>query len=311
MVHRMCPRQKTFFRSIAFAPRHDAASSALCVQISRYGMLSFLVLGDWGRRGHSDQAAVARGLARAARRYDADFVITTGDNFRPDGVSGVLDPQWHDSFDAVYDVPALDLPWYASLGDRCHRGSTRAQVEYAKHDLRWRMPGPFYSINKRVDDRTHAQFVVLDTTPLSNDRNLVQNPEPQLQMYWLRNMLAPSRSDWKIVVGHHALSTLRAGPDGDDVSTVLRQFGAQAYLCGYDETLQLASQDGISEVLSGAGAGANAATDQPADPIYRSATPGFAVVTLDGLQMTTRFCDADGDELFSQTRDTKPYRQAA
>ncbi|PEN12289.1 hypothetical protein CRI94_14755 [Longibacter salinarum] len=276
-------------------------------------MLSFLVLGNWGRHGHHEQAAVAQGLARASQRYDVDFVVTTGDNFRPKGVNGVLDPQWHDSFDAVYDVPTLDLPWYACLGDRCYQGSPDAQVEYAKHDLRWRMPGRFYSVNKRVDDQTHAQFVILDSTPLSGDRDMVPHREPMLQMYWLRNMLAPSRSDWKIVIGHHALSSLASEPGGDDVGAVLRQFGAQAYLCGYDQRLQLADEEGIGEVLSGAGAGAEPLSNgaSPSGVEFQEATPGFAVITLDRLEMTTRFCNADGDELFSRTRETQPHRRAA
>jgi acid phosphatase len=277
-------------------------------------MLSFLVLGDWGRRGHRTQSAVARGLARAAQTYNAEFIITTGDNFREKGVEGVLDPQWHDSFDAVYDAPELDLPWYASLGDCDHRGNVAAQAEYAKHDLRWRMSDQFYSINKRVDDQTHAQFVFLDTTPLSEDRDLAPNAEPALQLYWLRNMLAPSRSDWKIVIGHHGLSSLHTRPDGGDaVAPVLQQFGAQLYLCGYDHRLQQAQTEGIHEVLSGAGAGAEPATNGESQrPVaYQNATPGFAVVTLDGLSMTTRFCNADGDELFSNTVEIQPHRQAA
>lgn len=274
-------------------------------------MLSFLVLGNWGRRGHRDQSAVAQGLARAARDLDAQFVVTTGDNFRDSGVSGVLDPQFHDSFDAVYTDAALDLPWYASLGDRDHRGDISAQVEYAEHDLRWRMPDQFYAINKRVDDRTHAQFIFLDSTPFSGDRDLSAASDPHLQLYWLRNMLAPSRSDWKIIIGHHDLSTLHTQPDGGEaVAPVLQQFGAQVYLSGDDHRLQLSDHDGISQVVSGAGAGATPPSNG-ASSMFQHAEPGFASVTLDGLSMTIRFHNADGEVIHEKTTETRPHRQAA
>ncbi len=274
-------------------------------------MLSFLVLGNWGRRGHRDQSAVAQGLARAARDLDAQFVVTTGDNFRDSGVSGVLDPQFHDSFDAVYTDSALDLPWYASLGDCDHRGDVSAQVEYAEHDLRWRMSDQFYAINKRVDDRTHAQFVFLDTTPFSKDRELATSSESYLQLYWLRNMLAPSRSDWKIIIGHHDLSALRTQPDGGEaVAPVLRQFGAQVYLSGDDHRLQLYDHDGISQVVSGAGAGATPSSNG-ASNLFQRAEPGFASVTLEGLTMTIRFHDATGEIVHEKTIETRPHRQAA
>lgn len=274
-------------------------------------MLSFLVLGNWGRRGHRDQSAVAKGLARVARDMDPQFIVTTGDNFRDGGVNGVLDPQFHDSFDAVYTDSALDLPWYASLGDCDYRGDIRAQEEYASHDLRWRMPDRFYAINKRVDDRTHAQFIFLDTTPFSDDRGLVAQGDPDLQLYWLRNMLAPSRSDWKIVIGHHDLSTLRTKPDGGEaVAPVMRQFGAQVYLSGHSHRLELSDHEGITQVLSGAGAGATPALNG-ADRLFRGAEPGFASVTLEGLTMTIRFHDADGEVIHEQITETHRHRQAA
>jgi tartrate-resistant acid phosphatase type 5 len=275
-------------------------------------MLSFLVLGNWGRRGHRDQSAVAQGLAHAARDLNAQFVVTTGDNFRPSGVSGVLDPQFHDSFDAVYTDSALDLPWYASLGDCDHHGDVSAQAEYAEHDLRWRMPDQFYAINKRVDDRTHAQFVFLDSTPFSDDRERAAASDPYLQLYWLRNMLAPSRSDWKIIIGHHDLSTLRTQTDGGEaVAPVLHQFGAQVYLSGDSHRLQLSEQDGISQVMSGAGAGATPPSNG-ASSLFQRAEPGFASVTLDGLTMTTRFHNAAGEIIHEKTMETtRSHRQAA
>ena len=53
--------------------------------------LSFLAVGDWGRRGTEAQRAVAQGMARAARRLGSAFVLTTDDNFYEGGVESTDD----------------------------------------------------------------------------------------------------------------------------------------------------------------------------------------------------------------------------
>jgi len=285
-----------------------ALSFVHCIDLH---MLTFLAIGNWGRRAHRHQVDVASGLARAAREYQADFVVTTGDNFCDDGVDGVLDPQWHDSFDAVYDDAALDIPWYASLGDRDHRGDAGALVEYTQHDLRWRMSDQFYAINKRVDDSTHAQFVFLDTTPLSADRDLAPADDASLQLYWLRNMLAPSRSDWKIVIGHHALADLRLPDNTTAIAPVLQNFGVQAYLSGFKPGLGVRRTDGVCSVLSGAGGGEGAQAPLDDTASFYRAMPGFSVVTLASKTLTIRFCDADGNVIHQEAVELAPHRKAA
>lgn len=296
-------------------------------------MLSFLVIGEWGRRGARVQRSVADGMAAAARRYDTEFVISTGDHFGANGVSGVLDPHWHDSFDAVYDAPELDVPWYASLGDGDYQGDVKAQVDYTKHDVRWHLPDRFYAVNKRVDDRTHAQFVFLDTTPFVNpEADLPQlspterhsETDPHLQLYWLRHMLAPSRSRWKVVVGHHPLNApvqTEAGGDGaapadgptlrDTIGPVLEQFGVQAYLCGHEHVLKHEVRNEIHQVISGAGATADSASRADGEALYEESDVGFAVVSLDADAMVVRFCNADGEEVYAQSTASPLQRQAA
>jgi acid phosphatase len=299
-------------------------------------MLTFFALGDWGQRGSDAQRAVAQGMARAAVRYNPRFILTTGDNFYDHGVEDVNDPHWQESFADVYDDPALSVPWYAALGNHDHEGTVAAQVDYADHDLRWRMPERYYSFSKRVDDRTHAQFVILDTTPFTDpdlrahragDRVVAAGnstsgngtsgtrsatPEggverlrttrtafdPTLQRYWLRHMLAPSRSAWKIVVGHHPIQSGSAfhGPTPalqEHVAPLLQSLGVHAYLCGHEHDLQHIDDDGLHHVVSGAGAEVRP-TGTCAGTRFSASTLGFAVVTLTADAMRLRFCDAEG-----------------
>ena len=56
--------------------------------------LSFLVIGDWGRRGDANQTAVARAMGACAEASDPDFVVSVGDNFYEGGLNSVDDPEF-------------------------------------------------------------------------------------------------------------------------------------------------------------------------------------------------------------------------
>jgi len=42
-----------------------------------------------------------------------DFVISTGDNFYKDGLKGVDDPAFYESFVNIYTAPSLQKIWYS------------------------------------------------------------------------------------------------------------------------------------------------------------------------------------------------------
>ena len=316
-------------------------------------MLTFFVLGDWGRRGSAAQRSVAQGMARAAHRYDPRFVLSTGNNFFENGVQSVNDAHWTESFQDVYNAPSLSVPWYGALGPRDHEGNITAQIDYAQHDPRWRMPNRYYSFNKRVDDRTHAQFVVLDTTPFTDSR--LQAPQaspskngasengasengaatngraengaetgasnagasrlqsartafdPTLQRHWFRHMLAPSRSAWRLVVGHHPIESASPvhGPTPslqEQLAPLLPSLGVNAYFCGHAHDLQHLKDNDVHHVVSGAGADAQETGTSPLTR-YSASTPGFAVVSLTTDALRLRFCDADGEVIYETLID--------
>mgnify|MGYP003337419745 CR=1 FL=1 len=73
------------------------------------------VLGDWGwadpelerryplvRQNADVQRAVAKAMAERAARTPIAAVLTTGDNFYPNGVASAADPRWRTSFEEVY-----------------------------------------------------------------------------------------------------------------------------------------------------------------------------------------------------------------
>ena len=45
-------------------------------------------------------------------KLDIDFVISTGDNFYKDGLTGVSDPAFNESFINIYTASSLQKHWY-------------------------------------------------------------------------------------------------------------------------------------------------------------------------------------------------------
>lgn len=46
-------------------------------------------------------------------KLDIDFVISTGDNFYDDGLTGTDDPAFNESFSRIYTADSLQKQWYS------------------------------------------------------------------------------------------------------------------------------------------------------------------------------------------------------
>lgn len=51
-------------------------------------------------------------MGKVAEETEIDFVVSTGDNFLENGLAGVDDMAFHDSFMDVYTAKSLHKPWY-------------------------------------------------------------------------------------------------------------------------------------------------------------------------------------------------------
>lgn len=52
-------------------------------------------------------------MGRTGDELDIDFVISTGDNFYDNGLSGVHDSDFDKSFSKVYTARSLQKQWYS------------------------------------------------------------------------------------------------------------------------------------------------------------------------------------------------------
>jgi tartrate-resistant acid phosphatase type 5 len=218
--------------------------------------LNFLVIGDWGRNGEYKQKEVAEQLAYAANETDAEFIVTTGDNFYPNGVRSVNDPLWQNSFENIYKAHALQINWFVTLGNHDYRGNPDAQIQYSNISRRWNLPARYYSKTFSIDGDTTNQvlMVVIDTDPFVKKyhkdevyKDEVSRQDTTAQKIWLNNVLknASPNVKWKIVVGHHPLYTGGRRLKSDDTkdinesfSALLEQYKVDAYICGHEHDLQ-------------------------------------------------------------------------
>ena len=173
--------------------------------------LNFMVIGDWGHNGHFYQKEVAHQLEIAMYQTDADFIVSTGDNFYPNGVASVNDPLWQSAFENIYHGPHTFEDWYVVLGNHDYLGNAQAQIDYTEKSQRWQLPARYYSKTFSLENNEQVLMVFLDTNPIQpeyKDRDKYRSTQGQdykTQLTWLETQLAGSNAKWKIVVGHHPL----------------------------------------------------------------------------------------------------------
>ncbi|KAL2942362.1 Purple acid phosphatase 3 [Bienertia sinuspersici] len=190
------------------------------------GSLSLLVVGDWGRNGDYNQSLVASQMGIVGEKMDVDFIISTGDNFYDDGLTGVHDPAFEDSFTNIYTAPSLQKRWFTVLGNHDYRGDVLAHLSpvLRKRDSRW-VSFRSYIVNADIVD-----FFFVDTTPFQ-DKYFVETKHTYdwrgviPRQRYLSNLLKEvdealkkSTAKWKFVIGHHTM--MSAGHHGNTIELV-------------------------------------------------------------------------------------------
>lgn len=245
------------------APKTDTIPGLAVMDSS----IHFLVVGDWGRMGSLPQRKVADAMASAGRQLGISFIITTGDNFYPSGVSDVKDSQWIYSFEKVYDAPSLQCRWLAVLGNHDYWANPQAQVDYTFKSKRWFMPARYYDTSIAIG-KDSIRLIFLDTEPMEKhirgipvDSNKYLPGYVDEQLNWLKKILDGSSAKWKIVIGHHPLHTggsrrhnRRVKKLRNLLQPVLSDNNVNFYLSGHEHHLELLKPKGTTHyIISGAG----------------------------------------------------------
>ncbi|OYV25947.1 MAG: acid phosphatase [Acidocella sp. 20-63-7] len=274
--------------------------------------LNFVLIGDWGRNGHDDQARVAAQMGASAQEMGSHFTVSVGDNFYESGVSSVEDAQWNSSFERIYTAASLQSPWKVILGNHDYRGNVQAQLDYSTKSHRWQMPARYFNEVQALPGGGSAEFFYLDTSPFikkylgSSVR--IEGQDTAAQLRWLDARLGASTAEWKIVIGHHPIYSSVDPNDGADhdqpdliarLDPVLRKHDVPIYISGHDHCLQAVEVEGVAYVVTGAGS----QTYTPNGTVrggFAAGAHGFMAVRLSAQNLDYGLVDMHGKTLFSQ-----------
>jgi tartrate-resistant acid phosphatase type 5 len=263
----------------------------------------FLIISDAGGFASADQKAVAAAMGKEAERIKAQFVVTAGDNYHGDGIASATDPRWKVEIEDVYSAPALQIPWYPSLGNHDYRGNPGCEIEYSQISPRWKLTSRYYAQKERVDDSTSILIVHLDTSPFveryqqESSTYKVNGQDTKRQLAWLDSVLTATQVRWTIVVGHHPVYS--AAPKHgdtkeliDQVLPLLESHKVPLYVCGHDHNLQHLKHAAQNFVLCGGGA-EHRPVLQRDDVVFGVESLGFASVTVTATELKLNLIDAN------------------
>ncbi|XVE74568.1 hypothetical protein DITRI_Ditri12bG0027500 [Diplodiscus trichospermus] len=279
------------------------------------GSLSFLVVGDWGRRGLYNQSQVALQMGIIGEKLDVDFIISAGDNFYDNGLSGVDDPAFHQSFTDIYTAPSLQKQWYSVLGNHDYRGNVEAQLSpiLRKMDSRWLCLRSFIlNVGPEM-----VEFLFVDTTPFVAQ----YFTDPQDHVYdWnsilprknylnsllmeVESTLRESTAKWKIVVGHHTIKSAGHHGNTDELAIhllpVLQAYDVDLYINGHDHCLEHISstESQIQFLTSGGGSKAwmgDVKWWNPQEMKFYHDGQGFMSVEMTQTEIDIKFYDVSGN----------------
>lgn len=281
------------------------------------GSLSFLVVGDWGRRGHYNQSEVALQMGIVGEKLDIDFVISTGDNFYDNGLTGLHDPAFHESFTDIYTAPSLQKQWYNVLGNHDYRGDVEAQLSpiLTKMDSRW-LCLRSYILNAGPD---MVEFFFVDTTPFVT--KYFTDPEDHVYDWkailprrnYIKNLLLEmesalreSTAKWKIVVGHHTIKSAGHHGNTDELAIrllpILEAYDVDLYINGHDHCLEhISSNESPIQFLTSGGGSKAWRGDvnwwNPQEMKFYHDGQGFMSVEMTQTEVDIKFYDVFGNVL--------------
>ncbi len=272
----------------------------------------FYTIGDWGRNGYYHQKDLAVMMDLAGHKVEPEFIVSTGDNFYPNGVASIDDPYWISSFENIYTGPTLFCPWNVVLGNHDYRGNYQAQIDYTKKSKRWNMPSQYFYQDITTDDGAIARFVYIDTNPLNDEYyeetkySKVHGQDTTTQLKWIDESLDVD-VDWKIVVGHHPLYT--GGKRAEDkmwvrqhIEPLLTKHNVHMYFAGHEHDLQHIKNPDLPthHIISGSGSEVRE-TNMMEYSLFAKSIQGFVASSITKDSIYNQYVDYQGSVIYQHT----------
>lgn len=208
-------------------------------------VIRFAVIGDYGT-GAQPEADVSA----MVKRWNPEFVITTGDNNYPSGSAETIDENvgqfYHeliDPYNGEYGDGADTNRFFPSMGN--HDWDSQSAQPYLNY---FTLPG-----NERYYEFTWGflHFFALD----SDSREPDGVGRSSIQASWLQERLDASDEPWNIVYFHHAPYSSAVHGSTDWMQWPFAEWGADLVMAGHDHTYERIKKDGIFYLVNGLGGG--------------------------------------------------------
>ena len=215
-------------------------------------MIEFYILGDMGS-GLKSQTDVVSGMLDDKIHLKDTFVCGLGDNIYENGCYSVNDVQFSTKFEKPYDKIPDSIKFYMCLGNHDYgyeeNNGYFKQVDNSKHQVhygiqsqeiggKWYMPHNYYQVHKQDGD-VSIDFFVMDS-----NFDVLSKQKQNEQYDDLKQWINSSRSDWKILIGHHTWKSVGDhGGENPDFENYLYRLFTEApfdiYMCGHDHIKQV------------------------------------------------------------------------
>lgn len=296
-----------------FGCNQQNSNSNTTADISDY---NFIIANDLGRNGYYDQKTIAASMGSWADSADIEFVAAAGDVHHFNGVASVNDPLWMTNYELIYSDPSLMLDWYAILGNHEYRGNTQACLDYGKISRRWIMPSRYYTMVKKVDDKTSLRLIFIDTAPLINKYREDSEDYPdackqddKAQLHFIDSVLNVSKETWKIVIGHHPVYafTPKDSSERTDmqarIDPLLRKYKVDYYVCGHIHNFQHIKTKGSPvDYVVNSSASLSRSVEKMEGTQFCSDLSGFMVCSVDSARFAINMMDKDGKCIYTYAR---------
>ena len=276
-------------------PLVEGASEETHIVLPEEDSISVFVIGDSGS-GTRAQYDVGLQMERRCRKKIPEAILHVGDLVYPFGVNSADDEQWDTKIFKPYSGTCLDqVPIFPVLGNHDYDGNVESWLEMSKRQPRWRYPSRHYSL----EFPNIVTFFALDTQyPVKvREQGIPNFPEAD--------------TPWKIVYGHHPLTSQTAsggGHTGFGVRSVMIKRmlcnKVDAYLAGHTHVLEFDRIDecNLLHMISGTGGGDLYPIREDADAELALSEYGFLELEFTPEEMTIRFFSTSGKHQFNHRR---------
>jgi acid phosphatase len=276
-------------------------------------------LGLCGDTGYlnKDNAQNSKLLKKYYQKGELDYMVLLGDNFYPNGVENVKDPQFITKFKDIFP-PIVS---FVILGNHDYLSNPIAQLNpnqdvNQSHPVKhWYMPNFFYDVIIKIGTET-VHLIFIDACILGNDITqrllnssqnkynfniiLRENYIPQLN--WLNHILSHSQSKWKIMFGHYPIFSNGPHQTSLNLNTILlpllQRYNVDCYVSGHDHNLQHIEKDGIHFVVSGSFSDTYSSENRYPNS-FKCVQNGFVILSMDENKLIFKFINSSNEVVHS------------